>query len=186
MPGLEARRLAIPDVIVVTPPRFGDARGYFSETYNKPRFAEVGIDCEFVQDNQSRSAAPGTLRGLHFQHGGAAQAKLVRCLRGAIYDVAVDIRRSSPTYGKWVAAEISEANGAQIFVPRGFAHAFLTLEPDTEVAYKVDNLYDAGLEAGIRWDDPDLAINWPLPAGEPILSDKDAANPRFAELPAYF
>ena len=186
MSGLEARRLDIPDVIVVTPPRFGDARGYFSETYSKPKFAELGIACEFVQDNQSRSAAPGTLRGLHFQHGSAAQAKLVRCLRGSIYDVAVDIRRSSPTYGKWVAAEISEENGAQIFVPRGFAHAFLTLEPGTEVAYKVDNLYDAKLEAGIRWDDPDLAIDWPLPTPEPILSEKDAINPPFARIPAYF
>ncbi|MEM9064015.1 MAG: dTDP-4-dehydrorhamnose 3,5-epimerase [Planctomycetota bacterium] len=186
MPAPEVRELKIPGVLVITPPKFGDHRGFFSETYNKAHLAEAGISCEFVQDNQSRSAVPGTLRGLHFQHGASVQAKLVRVLRGSIFDVAIDIRKGSPTFGEWVGAEISESNWSQIYIPRGFAHGFMTLEPDTEVAYKVDSPYDPDREAGIMWNDPDLAIDWPLNGLTPVLSDKDAKNPAFAATPDYF
>lgn len=171
--------LDLPGVLLVRPRRFEDRRGYFMETYCAPVFAENGAPGAFVQDNQSGAASRGTVRGLHFQAPPHAQAKLVRVLKGAIYDVAVDIRRCSPTYGRWCASELSAAGGEQIYVPRGFAHAFCTLEDDTHVAYKVDDYYAPGAEGGLRWDDPDLAIDWPAGAGEAALSERDLAWPAF-------
>lgn len=174
-------------VLLVRPRRFRDARGWFSESWNAARFAQWGIDVSFVQDNHSYSAPAFTLRGLHFQTPPFAQAKLVRCTRGTIYDVAVDIRPDSPTYRQWVAAELSAEAGDQLFIPAGYAHAFLTLTPDCEVMYKVDAPYAPDADGGIRWDDPDLAIDWPLPAGTaPLLSDKDAALPPLAALTPLF
>ncbi len=176
---------AIDAVKIIIPKSFGDARGVFSETYNRNRFFENGITLEFVQDNQSSSAEVGTIRGLHFQSHPAAQDKLVRVLRGSIWDVAIDLRRSSPTYGKWVAETLTAENGKQLLVPIGFAHGFCTLEPDTHVLYKVTNYYSTANDLGIAWDDPDLAINWPL-KGKAVLSDKDTRQPAFKSLPTYF
>lgn len=164
-------------VRLIATKRFEDARGWFAETWSQRNFQAAGVDVDFVQDNHSCSRHAGTIRGLHFQSAPFAQAKLVRCLKGRIFDVAVDIRRDSPTFRQWVGAELSAENGAQLFVPRGFAHGFLTLEPDTEVAYKVDAFYDAASDGGIRWDDPTLAIDWPLQGLAPVLSDKDAGLP---------
>ena len=164
-------------VIRITPRRFADTRGWFSETYQRDRYRAAGIDAEFVQDNHSYSAPTGTLRGIHFQSPPFAQAKLVRCLRGRIWDVAVDLRRGSPTLGQWVAAELTADRGEQLFIPAGYGHAFLTLEPDTEVAYKVDALYAPEADGGIRWDDPDLGIGWPLNDAAPARSDKDQRLP---------
>ncbi|GGC53961.1 dTDP-4-dehydrorhamnose 3,5-epimerase [Chelatococcus reniformis] len=177
---------AIPDVKVVTPKRHGDHRGFFSETFNLRDFAEGGIAGGFVQDNHSLSGPVGTVRGLHFQSAPFAQDKLVRVVRGAILDVAVDLRRSSPTYGRHVAVELSAQNWRQLWVPVGFAHGFCTLEPDTEVVYKVTGYYSAAHDHGMRWNDPDLGIAWPVAGDAALLSAKDAAQPRFAELPAYF
>lgn len=174
-------------VLLVRPRRFGDARGWFSESWNAARFAGWGIDVNFCQDNHSLSAAAGTLRGLHFQTSPHAQAKLVRCTRGAIFDVAVDIRRGSPTYRQWVSAELSAENGDQLFIPPGYAHGFLTLTPDTEVMYKVDAHYAPEADGGIIWNDPALGINWPLSDGAaPLLSDKDALLPSLADLAVDF
>lgn len=178
---MEIRTTALPDVKILTPRRFGDDRGYFSETWKAPRMAEAGLDLAFVQDNESLSAAAGTLRGLHYQAPPFAQAKLVRVVRGAILDVAVDARRSSPTYGRWVAEEISAANGAQILVPRGFLHGFVTLTDDTQVLYKVDNVYDAASDGNVRWNDPDLAIDWGVGPEGVTLSEKDRAAPAFRD-----
>lgn len=164
-------------VIRITPKRFADSRGWFSETYQRDRFRAAGVGADFVQDNQSYSAPAGTLRGIHFQTPPHAQAKLVRCLKGRIWDVAVDLRAGSPTYGRWVAAELTAGRGEQLFIPAGYGHAFLTLEPDCEVAYKVDDFYAPECDGGIRWDDPDLAIAWPLPIAAPELSEKDARLP---------
>lgn len=164
-------------VIRITPKRFADSRGWFSETYQRDRFRAAGVGADFVQDNQSYSAPAGTLRGIHFQTPPHAQAKLVRCLKGRIWDVAVDLRGGSPTYGRWVAAELTAGRGEQLFIPAGYGHAFLTLEPDCEVAYKVDDFYAPECDGGIRWDDPDLAIAWPLPIAAPELSEKDARLP---------
>jgi dTDP-4-dehydrorhamnose 3,5-epimerase len=174
-------------VKLIRPRRHGDARGWFTETYNRDTFAGYGIDSVFVQDNHSLSAPAFTLRGLHFQTPAAGQDKLVRCLRGRIFDVAVDIRKGSPTYGQWVAAELSAENGDQLFVPIGFAHGFLTLEPDCEVAYKCSNLYAPACDGGIRWDDPAIGIQWPLPPGvAPELSGKDAVQPLLADFESPF
>lgn len=183
---LEVISTAIPDVKVLLPKAFGDARGTFSETWNAARFAEHGIKLNFVQDNQSWSAPAGTVRGLHFQSAPRAQDKLVRVLRGRILDVAVDLRRASPTYGQWVAEELSAQNRKQLLVPVGFAHGFCTLEPDTEVLYKVTDFYSPANDLGIAWDDPDLAINWPVQKDQAVLSDKDTRQPAFRSLPAYF
>lgn len=176
----------IPDVKVVTPKRFGDNRGFFSETYHRQRFLEAGIDADFVQDNCSLSAAAGTVRGLHFQSEPFAQDKLVRVVRGRILDVAVDLRRSSPTYGAHVAVELSADNGRQLYVPVGFAHGFCTLEPNTEIHYKVSAYYSVEHDHGLAWNDPALGIAWPVDAATAILSDKDRRQPMLAELPAYF
>jgi dTDP-4-dehydrorhamnose 3,5-epimerase len=180
------RSLAIPGVIEITPARFGDHRGYFSETYSGAAFSRAGHNVEWVQDNQSFSARAGTVRGLHFQAPPVAQAKLVRVLRGAIYDVAVDIRRGSPTFGKWVGIELTADKGNQLLVPIGFAHGFMTLQPDTEVFYKVSAPYSQGHEGAVRWNDPALGIAWPAPGDEPALSAKDREAPSFADLTSPF
>lgn len=160
--------------------RFADERGWFSETYSERLFAERGIDVRFVQDNHSRSSQVGTIRGIHFQAPPHAQAKLVRCVRGRVMDYAVDLRRDSPTYGKHVGVELSEDNGDQLYIPVGFGHAFVTLEPDSEVVYKVSDFYAPESDGGILWSDPALAIDWPLPATGPILSSKDTQLPALA------
>jgi dTDP-4-dehydrorhamnose 3,5-epimerase len=167
---------ALPGVIIVNPAVFGDHRGWFMETYSDSRFIEAGIDMNFVQDNQSFSAAKGTLRGLHYQLNPKAQTKLVRCTRGSIFDVAVDIRKGSPTYGKWFGIELSAENKNQLLVPKGFAHGFMTLTEDVEVQYKVDELYAPDCDRGILWNDPSIAINWPMDI-QPILSAKDENAP---------
>ena len=169
-------------VQLIRPKRHGDARGWFTEVYSEHAFAARDITCRFVQDNHSLSMPAFTLRGLHFQTPPHGQDKLVRCIRGRIFDVAVDVRAGSPTFGQWVGAELSAANGDQLFVPVGFAHAFLTLEPECEVSYKVSDLYAPECDGGIRWDDPAIGIDWPLPTGtRPELSPKDAGLPLLAE-----
>ena len=175
--------LAIPDVLLITPKRHGDARGWFAETWSRKAMAGTGADAQFVQDNQAFSAARGTLRGLHFQKAPHAQGKLVRVLRGAIFDVAVDVRPGSPTYGQWVGATLTAEAGEQLWVPRGVAHGYMTTAPDTELFYKVDGDYAPSLEGGLIWNDPDIAIAWPLDV-EPLLSDKDRRLPRLKDLPA--
>jgi dTDP-4-dehydrorhamnose 3,5-epimerase len=177
---------SIEAVKIITPKSFRDLRGVFCETYNRQRFFEHGIELDFIQDNQSSSAETGTIRGLHFQSSPAAQDKLVRVLRGSIFDVAIDLRRTSPTYGKWVAETLSADNGKQLLVPIGFAHGFCTLEPDTHVLYKVTAYYSPANDLGIAWDDPDLAIDWPIAPGKAILSEKDTRLPGLNSLPAYF
>lgn len=171
----------IEGIKVFHPKKFSDARGYFLESYNARTYADAGVDCVFVQDNQSLSRKAGTIRGLHFQRPPAAQAKLVRVLRGSIFDVAVDLRRGSPTYGQWFSIKLTSEGSEQIFVPRGFAHGFCTLEDETEVAYKVDGFYAPDCDAGLRWDDPDLAIEWPVAKEKAILSEKDAILPFFKD-----
>lgn len=183
---MKVERLAIPDVLLIEPKRFGDARGFFSEVWSRRTLAEQGLDVPFVQDNHSLSTEVGVVRGLHFQKPPAAQGKLVRVVRGAILDVAVDIREGSATYGRHVAVELSAENWRQLWVPRGFAHGFCTLQPDTEVLYKVDAYYDRDADAGIAWDDPALGIDWPVARDAAILSDKDRAAPRLATIPAPF
>ena len=177
---------SIEAVKIITPKSFQDSRGVFCETYNRQRFFEHGVELDFVQDNQSSSVEIGTIRGLHFQSNPAAQDKLVRVLRGSIFDVAVDLRRTSPTYGKWVAEKLSADNGKQLLVPVGFAHGFCTLEPDTHVLYKVTAYYSPANDLGIAWDDPDLAVDWPIPPSKAILSEKDTRHPRLSSLPTYF
>lgn len=176
----------IPAVKIVEPKRFGDSRGYFVETWNKRRLKEHGLDFDFVQDNESLSAQAGTVRGLHFQKHPNAQDKLVRVLRGRVLDVAVDLRKSAPSFGRHVAVELSAGNGRQLFVPIGFAHGFCTLAPDTVLAYKVTGFYSSADDLGVAWDDPDLAIAWPISPGEAALSDKDLRQPKFRDLPVYF
>lgn len=174
-----------PLVQLIRPRRFGDSRGWFTETYNRDMFAAMGIDCAFVQDNHSLSVPAFTLRGLHFQTPPAGQDKLVRCIRGRIYDVAVDVRRGSPTYGKWVGAELSAENGHQLFIPIGFAHGFVTLEPDCEVTYKCSGLYSPEYDGGIAWNS--VGIDWPITADTlPELSEKDKAQPPLADFDSPF
>jgi dTDP-4-dehydrorhamnose 3,5-epimerase len=177
--------LPLDGVKLVTPDRFGDARGFFSETYNAAAFAAIGIEAVFVQDNHSCSAQKGTVRGLHFQNPCAAQDKLVRVIRGSILDIALDIRRNSSTYGQHIAVELSAENWCQLYVPKGFAHGFCTLEPNTEVQYKVSHLYAPAEEGGILWNDPALHIAWPDCAGSQ-LSPKDLLLPRFASFQSPF
>lgn len=166
--------------------RFGDDRGWFSESYNAQRYAEAGVADVFVQDNHSFSAPKGTLRGLHFQALPHAQAKLVRCAAGAIWDVAVDVRAGSPTRGRWVGATLSAEGGEQLYVPVGFAHGFVTLTEDAQVLYKASDLYAPQSEGAVRWDDPDVAIDWPLDGLTPTLSGKDAAAPLLREMSIEF
>jgi dTDP-4-dehydrorhamnose 3,5-epimerase len=183
---VKVEALAIAGVKLLTPPRFSDPRGFFSETWNQARFAEAGIPGPFIQDNHAVSTEVGVLRGLHCQIGANAQGKLVRCVKGAIYDVAVDVREGSPTFGRYVGAEISAENWTQIWVPVGFLHAYCTLTAETEVIYKVTGAYDKQAERGVIWNDPDIAIAWPVSAGEVILSEKDKGLPRLRDLPALF
>ena len=178
--------LDIPDVKIIRPKKFGDHRGFFSETYTKKTFEAAGLQYDFVQDNHSLSAEVGTIRGLHFQLPPFAQDKLVRVVRGAILDVAVDIRKGSPTFGRHVSAVISAAEWNQILVPIGFAHGFCTLEPDTEVIYKVTNYYSPEHDRGLLWNDPELGIDWPVAADKAHLSDKDHKHPTFAQLGDWF
>lgn len=182
----EIASLAIPDVKLLSTKKFGDSRGFFSEVYNRKIFAAAGIDIDFVQDNHSLSGPVGTVRGLHYQSPPFAQDKLVRVVRGAIYDVAVDLRRASPTYGLHVGARISAEAWNQILVPVGFAHGFMTLEPDTEVIYKVSNFYAPDHDHGLLWSDPALGIDWPLKDITFEISDKDRVQPRLAEIESPF
>ena len=183
---LVVRQLSLPEVKLVQAGRFADRRGWFAETYVRRDFAAVGIGQEFIQDNLSHSGVPGTVRGLHFQIPPFAQAKLIHVLRGCIFDVCVDLRRSSPRYGRHAAVELAADTGEQLFVPVGFAHGFCTLEPETAVLYKVDVVYSAEHDRGMDWSDPALRIPWPVGKAEAILSDKDAALPRLRDLPVYF
>lgn len=183
---MEVEKLAIPEVMVLRPVRHQDDRGFFCETYNRRTLAECGIETEFVQDNHALSRRKGTVRGLHFQIPPFGQDKLIRVVRGAILDVAVDIRVGSPTYGRHVSAVISASEGNQIFVPACFAHGIATLEPDTEVIYKVSNHYSVAHDRGLSWNDPDLGIDWPVGDADVTLSDKDRAQPRFADLEDWF
>ena len=177
---LEVKSLELDGVFEITPKRIGDGRGFFSETYNSSRFAEAGIDIAFVQDNHSFSAKAGTVRGLHYQLPPCAQDKLVRVVRGAIIDVVVDIRRSSPTFGRWLSLEVSAEKWNQVLVPKGYAHGFITLADDTEVIYKVSELYSQAHDRSLRFDDPDLSINWPMAASQISLSEKDRTAPYLA------
>jgi len=175
--------LMIQEVIYLKPPRHTDHRGFFAEVYSLRRYAEIGIDVKFVQDNLSLSKLAGTLRGLHFQAPPAEQGKLVRCGRGAIFDVVVDIRLGSPAYGQWRGFELTAENGHQLFVPVGFAHGFVTLQPDSEIVYKCTDYYAPETEGAVRWDS--CGIEWPL-SGDPILSDKDAIAPALADFDSPF
>lgn len=172
---------ALPDVQVITPDRFGDGRGFFSECWNQADLAAAGVSLNFVQDNHSFSVQAGTVRGLHYQSPPHAQDKLVRCGRGAIFDVAVDMRQGSATYGQWVGETLSFENGKQLLVPKGFLHGFMTLTPDCEVLYKCTDHYAPQCDGTVAWDDPDIGILWPDVA-RPILSDKDATAPRLGDI----
>jgi len=183
---MEVCSAAIPEIKLITPRRFTDARGFFCETYHKRRFAEAGLAVEFVQDNVSVSRFRGVVRGLHYQVPPAGQAKLIWVVRGAIFDVAVDLRRSSTTFGQHVAMVLSAEEGRQLFVPEGFAHGFAVLEPDTEVHYKTSNYYSPQHERGVFWGDPALGIAWPIRSEEAILSDKDARLPPLSQQPDLF
>jgi len=183
---MKVERLAVPEVILLTPPRHGDARGFFSETYNLARYAEAGIGLAFVQDNHSLSAERGTVRGLHCQIAPNVQGKLVRCVKGAIWDVAVDLRAGSSSYGRHASAILSAENWRQLWVPGGFLHGYCTLEPATEVIYKVTAPYDRDAERGVIWNDPDLALPWPIRPEQAILSDKDRQLPPWAQAGGWF
>jgi dTDP-4-dehydrorhamnose 3,5-epimerase len=183
---LQVQPLSLSGVMLIRSARISDARGFFAETYVKNDFAESGICTDFIQDNQSFSVSAGTVRGLHFQIPPFQQAKLIRVLRGKIFDVVVDLRRSSANYGKHSSVELSAEGGEQLFVPAGFAHGFCTLVGETEVFYKVDAIYSAAHDAGVNWLDPAFDIPWPVDASKAILSDKDKALPTMNALPAYF
>ena len=183
---MQARALDIDGVFEVTPSRHGDERGYFSETFRADWFTQHVADVTFVQENQSLSRHAGVVRGLHFQTAPFAQGKLVRCVAGSIFDVAVDIRHGSPTFGRWVAATLTADAGNQLYVPPGFLHGFCTLVPDTQVAYKVTAFYNRDADKGVRWDDPAIGIAWPAEADPSFLSPKDAQQPALSALPPYF
>jgi len=183
---MQIESLDIPEVLLITPPKFGDSRGFFSETWSAAKLAAQGFDQHFVQDNQSLSSQAGTIRGLHCQVAPSVQGKLVRVIAGAIWDVAVDIRRGSPTYGRHAAAVLSAENWHQLWIPGGFLHGFCTLEPNTQVIYKVTADYDRGAERAVIWNDPDLALPWPVTPAAALLSDKDKVLPRLAECEPWF
>ena len=174
---MDIRQTDLPGVVEIVPRRFGDARGFFSEVYNRAKMAEIGIDVEFVQDNHSLSRDVGVVRGLHFQAPPHAQAKLVRAGAGRVFDVAVDIRRGSPTYGRWTGVELSAQDGNQLFVPVGFLHGFSVLEPNSELLYKCSDFYAPDCDGAVRFDDPAIGIDWRIGDAAPILSDKDARAP---------
>lgn len=180
---MQVEETGLPGVKVLIPQRFGDARGFFSECWSRQRLAEQGIDLDFVQDNHSLSMQVGTLRGLHFQAPPHAQAKLVRCGRGALFDVAVDIRRGSPTYGKWFGIELTAENGKQLLVPAGFLHGFITRRPETEILYKCSDYYAPDCDGAVAWDS--CGVDWGFDAA-PVLSDKDAAAPALADFTSPF
>lgn len=180
---MQIERTALSGVVILVPARHGDARGFFSESWSRRRLAEAGIDIDFVQDNHSLSAKAGTVRGLHYQAPPHAQAKLVRCGRGALFDVAVDVRRGSPTYGRWLGVELSAENGRQLLIPAGFLHGFATREDDTEIVYKCSDYYAPDCDGAVAWDS--AGIDWGL-AGEPLLSAKDAAAPKLADFVSPF
>jgi dTDP-4-dehydrorhamnose 3,5-epimerase len=178
---MEIEETAIPDIKILTPKKFGDHRGFFSEVWNERTLNDAGLNLRFVQDNHALSAEIGTLRGLHYQLDPAAQGKLVRVVRGAVLDVAVDIRVGSPTFGQHVAVELSADNWRQLWVPRGFAHGYCTLQPNTELVYKVTDYYSPDHDCGIFWNDPAIAINWPVAPDKAILSEKDTVLPRLQD-----
>jgi dTDP-4-dehydrorhamnose 3,5-epimerase len=178
--------LDLTDVLLIRPRKFADPRGYFVETWRADTYADLGVTADFVQDNESWSARAGTVRGLHYQAPPAAQAKLVRVLRGSIFDVAVDLRRSSPAFGRWCSAVLTAESAEQMFVPRGFAHGFCTLEDDVLVAYKIDSYYAPAAEGGLAWNDADLAIEWPVSGSAAVVSEKDRALPPLAALQSPF
>lgn len=180
---MQVEETALPGVLVLVPRRLGDARGFFAETWNRQRMEEAGIEADFVQDNHSLSATAGTVRGLHFQAPPHAQAKLVRCGRGRLLDVVVDIRRGSPTWGQWARFDLSAENGRQVWIPEGFAHGFLTLEDATEIIYKCTDYYAPGAEGAVRWDSCGIDWGW---QGEPILSEKDTVAPPLPEFASPF
>ncbi|MEY8831714.1 dTDP-4-dehydrorhamnose 3,5-epimerase [Phaeobacter italicus] len=180
---MQIEETGLPGLKVLTPARFGDSRGFFSESWNRRRMAEQGLDLDFVQDNHSLSRAPGTLRGLHFQSPPAAQDKLVRCGQGALFDVAVDIRKGSPSYGAWFGIELSAENGKQLLVPKGFLHGFVTRVPDTEVIYKCTDYYAPECDGAVAWDS--CGIDWEFD-GTPVLSEKDAVAPALADFDSPF
>ena len=182
---MKVTKTALPGVLLLEPRRFGDARGFFSESWNRKTLAAEGITTEFVQDNHSMSGAVGTLRGLHFQAPPSAQAKLVRCGRGALFDVAVDIRKGSPTYGQWFGTDLTAENGRQLLVPKGFLHGFSTRAPDTEIIYKCTDYYAPQSDGAVRFDDPAIGIDWGL-SGDAVLSGKDAAAPLLADFDSPF
>ena len=175
---------ALLDVLILTPDRFGDDRGWFSETFNALRLQALGIEIEWVQDNHSMSAAVGTLRGLHYQRPPHAQDKLVRCTKGAIFDVAVDFRLGSPLFGRWVGVELTPENGRQLLVPKGFLHGFVTLKPETEVQYKCSDVYAPDCDGGVRWNDPEIGVDWGV--AEPVLSAKDRVAPLLRDVVSPF
>lgn len=175
----------LPGLLLIEPRRFGDDRGFFAETWSRRVLADAGISVDFVQDNHSLSRRVGTVRGLHFQAPPCAQAKLVRCGRGRLFDVAVDLRRGSPTYGKWAGVELSADNGLQLFIPVGFGHGFVTREPDTEIVYKCSDYYAPSCDGGIRWNDPDIRVDWGVEEAEAV-SDKDARAPFLADFESPF
>ena len=176
----------LPGVLTLQPARHGDGRGFFSESWNRQRLEEAGIHMDFVQDNHSLSSEIGTLRGLHFQSPPHAQAKLVRCGRGRLYDVVVDIRKGSPTFGQWTGVELSFENGLQLLVPEGFLHGFVTREPNTEIIYKVTDYYSPECDGAVRWNDPDIGIDWGIAEADALLSDKDANAPFLADFETPF
>nr|WP_304610714.1 dTDP-4-dehydrorhamnose 3,5-epimerase [Salipiger sp. PrR007] len=183
---MEIEDTILAGVKLLTPRRFGDNRGFFSESWNKARMAEQGLDYDFVQDNHSLSAKTGTVRGLHFQAPPHAQAKLVRCGRGRLFDVAVDIRKDSPTYGKWVGYELSFENGRQLLIPEGFLHGFATLQDDTEIIYKCTDYYAPECDGAVRFDDPGIGIDWGTDTSNAVLSEKDAAAPLLKDFDSPF
>jgi dTDP-4-dehydrorhamnose 3,5-epimerase len=183
---MQIEQTKLSGVFILKPQRFGDERGFFSESWSVARMANAGLHFEFVQDNHSLSSAVGTVRGLHFQAPPHAQAKLVRCGRGRFLDVVVDIRRGSPTFGQWMAEELSFENGKQLLIPRGFLHGFATLEPDTEIIYKCDDGYSPECDGAVRFDDPDIGVEWSLGTNKAILSEKDAAAPLMKDFDSPF
>ena len=183
---MQIEETAIEGVLIITPARFGDHRGFFSESWNRRTLAEHGITLDFVQDNHSLSREAGTVRGLHFQAPPHAQAKLVRCGRGVLFDVAVDIRKGSPTYGQWVGVELSAENGRQLLIPEGFLHGFVTRAPDTEILYKCTDYYAPECDGAVRFDDPDIGIDWGIDPDNAILSQKDAAAPALRDFESPF